>query len=127
MNIKIYILFLVMLAFYAHSCNSIDQDNPELNELLLSCQSTDPINELEWLANLDKEYEELSYMYRIRIVEFEKNGYILVEDPASSSPMSTIFDCQGNAVLDTSLSDVHYNDFMKNIITIKVLRSKNWP
>lgn len=127
MKTKLYILVLSVLAFCVQSCEGLDQDNPELNELLLSCQSTNPIADLQWLADLDEKYEEQSNMYHIRIVEFERIGYIMIEDPSSSSPMSTIFDCQGNKVLETSLSDVSYNDFMKNISTVKVLKSKNWP
>lgn len=127
MKTKLYTLVLALLAFYLQSCNGVDQEDPELNELLRSCQTTDPIRDLQWLADLDNKYAQQSLMYRIRIVEFERTGYIILDDPASSSPMSTIFDCQGNAVLDTSLSDVHYNDFMKNIRTVKVLKSKNWP
>ncbi|MFC4870566.1 hypothetical protein [Negadavirga shengliensis] len=121
------ILAIIILALGTQSCSSTDQDNPELNELLLACQTTDPINELQWLADLDAKYDEQSNMYRIRIVEFEKTGYIMIEDPASSSPMQTIFDCRGDVAFDTDLLDVSYNDFMKNIRTIKVLKTKNWP
>jgi hypothetical protein len=127
MKPKLFVLALAAMAFYIQSCDHLDQDHPELNDGLLSCQTSDPMAELQWLADLDKQYEEQSYMYRIRIVEYEKSGYFMIENPESSSPMSTIFDCQGNAVLETNLRGVHYNDFIKNIRTVKTLKSKNWP
>ena len=127
MKTTVNILVLAILAVCINACDSINQDDSELNELLLSCQTTDPINELQWLADLDEKYDSLVYMYQIRIVEFEGNGYILLEDGVSSSPMSTVFDCQEDVAFNTSLSEVHYNDFMKNIETVKVLKSKNWP
>jgi len=67
------------------------------------------------------------HMYQIRIFEFEYNGYILLENMESSSPRSTIFECQGDGEFETTLKDVHYNNFIKNIRTSKVLKSKNWP
>lgn len=118
---------LAMVMCCTLGCEGVDQDDPELNELLLSCQTSDPIKELRWLADLAEKYEQQSLMYRIRVVEFDHRGYILIEDPTSSSPMSTIFDCQGEVVLATSLSHVHYNEFITNIRTVKVLQSKNWP
>src|SRR5690606_25094531 len=103
MKLKLCIPFLALMAFCVQSCGNMDQDHPELNELLISCETTNPMTELQWLADLDKKYEKQSNMYRIRIVEYERIGYIMIENPESSSPMSTIFDCQGNAVLETSL------------------------
>ncbi len=127
MKTTFYLLAVVLLLFGTAACNSLEQDDERMKELLSACQTTDPMNELQWLADLDAKYEQQSHMYRIRVVEFEGNGFILLEDFLSSSPMSTIFDCTGQVAFDTTLSGVHYNDFMGGIQTVKVLRSKNWP
>lgn len=127
MKTKLCILVLAILALYAQSCNNVDQDNPELNELLLSCQTTDPIKDLQWLADLDAEHEKVSHRYRIMVVEFDKKGFIVLDGTLSSSPASTIFDCNGDVAFDSTLSEVTYNDFIESMRIVKVLKTKNWP
>ena len=122
-----YLLSFFLLAFWIQACNSVEQDDERMRQLLSACQTRDPMNELQWLADLDAKYEQQSHNYRIRVVEFEGSGYILLEDFVSSSPISTIFDCTGQMAFGTTLADVSYNDFMKGIRTVKVLKSKNWP
>ncbi|MEB2776485.1 hypothetical protein SYJ56_14275 [Algoriphagus sp. D3-2-R+10] len=51
-----FLAFLAVLAFCLQSCNDLDHDIPEFNELLLSCQTSDPINELQWLTTLAEKY-----------------------------------------------------------------------
>lgn len=127
MKTKLYILVFSLLAIYIQSCNNLDQDDPELNELLLSCDTTDPINDLHWLADLDAEYEQLWHTYRIMVVEFERKGYIVLDGTLSSSPASTIFNCNGDVALDSTLRGITYNEFIDNMRIVKVLKTKNWP
>tara|TARA_R110002096_G_scaffold126622_2_gene273868 strand:- start:1432 stop:1815 length:384 start_codon:yes stop_codon:yes gene_type:complete len=127
MKTRIYILAIALLAFFSQSCNSVDQDDPELNELLLSCNATDPINDLQWLGDLDAEYEQLWQTYRIMVVEFERKGYIVLDGTLSSSPASTIFNCNGDVALNSTLKGISYNDFIDNMRIVKVLKTKNWP
>ncbi|WP_439489094.1 hypothetical protein [Algoriphagus sp.] len=127
MKTKLCILALVLLAYYSQSCNSVDPDDPELNELLLSCQAKDPINDLQWLADLDEEHEKLSHRYRIMIVEFDRKGFIVLDGTLSSSPVSTIFNCNGDVAFDNTLREITYNDFIDNMRIVKVLKTKNWP
>ncbi len=127
MKTTFYLLVAVLALFGTAACNSIEQDDERMKELLSACQTTDPMTELQWLADLDAKYEQQSHMYRIRVVEFEGNSYILFDDWLSSSPMSNIFECTGENAFNTTLAGVHYNDLMKGIQTVKVLKSKNWP
>ena len=121
------LITLLLSILWLQGCSSIEQDDERMRELLSSCNTTDPMKELGWLADLDQRYEKQSHRYQIRVVEYNNEGYILLEDFVSSSPMSTIFDCSGEIAFNTSLAGVHYNDFMKQIKTVKVLKSKNWP
>ena len=127
MKTKLCILALALLAFYSQSCNSVNQDDPELNDLLLSCQTTDPIKDLQWLADLDAEHDKVNHRYRIMVVEFDRKGFIVLDGTLSSSPASTIFNCNGDLALDSTLSGITYNDFIENMRIIKVLKIKNWP
>jgi hypothetical protein len=128
MKTKLYILVLAFMAFYSQSCTSVDQDDPELNELLLSCQTTDPINDLQWLADLDAEHEKVNHRYRIMVVEFDRKSFIVLDGTLSSSPASTIFNCNGDVAFDSTLSETTtYNNFIENMRLIKVLKTKNWP
>tara|TARA_R110000850_G_C9991609_1_gene467091 strand:- start:1450 stop:1833 length:384 start_codon:yes stop_codon:yes gene_type:complete len=127
MKTKLYTLILALLAFYLQSCNGVDQEDPELSELLRSCQTTDPIRDLQWLADLDAEHEKVNHRYRIMVVEFDKKGFIVLDGTLSSSPASTIFNCNGDVALDSTLSEITYNDFIENMRIVKVLKTKNWP
>lgn len=118
---------MALLAFYSQSCSSVDQDDPELNELLISCQTTDPIRDLQWLADLDAEHEKANHRYRIMVVEFDRKGFIVLDGTLSSSPASTIFNCNGDVALESTLSEITYNDFIENMRIVKVLKTKNWP
>ena len=127
MKTRIRILALALLAYYTQSCNSVDQDDPELKDLSLSCQTTDPIRELQWLADLDSQYEQLWNTYRIMVVEYDKKGFIVLDGTLSSSPASTIFNCNGEVAFNSTLSKITYNDFIDNMRIVDVLKTKNWP
>ena len=127
MEKKRFIFVLCVMVICIQSCNHLDQDDQELNELVLSCQTADPINELQWLADLDAEYEQLWHTYRIMIVEFDSKGFIVLDGTLSSSPASTIFNCNGDVALDSTLRGITYNDFIENMRIVKVLKTKNWP
>lgn len=118
---------MALLALYTQSCDSVDQENPELNELLLTCQTTDPIRDLQWLADLDEEHEKVDHRYRIMVVEFDRKSFIVLDGNLSSSPASTIFNCNGDVALDSTLRGITYNEFINNMRIVKVLKTKNWP
>ncbi len=122
---KIILITSILCSISLLSCDVKKADTdpaPELNASL-SCNVADPINDLSWLKSIVTTLDSYKAGHRaVKLVDYKSVSYIVVEEIYSSSPASTIYDCQGNQALKSI--NVTYNQFINDAKETKVLYSK---
>ncbi|UHG93261.1 hypothetical protein [Spirosoma oryzicola] len=121
---KIALLALTTTFLSCEASQSDDKPQPEVSNPEASCNVADPINDLDWLKSIVTTLNSYKAGYRaVKLVDYQSKPYFVVEEIYSSSPASTIYDCQGNKALKAL--NVTYNQFITDAKEVKVLYSKN--
>ncbi|WP_439488727.1 hypothetical protein [Algoriphagus sp.] len=112
---------VLILSLVVLSCNSVDQLDPEHDELLMSCNVQNPIDDLEWLKEIAEEYDKAGPGHRIiKLVENNGSPYIITKSMWAANP-GRIYDCKGNGA---GILARDFYDFEKQSRLIKILYEK---